>query len=184
MTLRPPVLSRLLRPLRRFARRQDGGAMVELVIVMPVMMIIFMAAFESGLYMTRQIMLERGVDQTVRALRLGRLAGATHDDLKEEICDRSPFLADCDETIRIELRPVSTVAWDLPTTPTTCFDRDEEINPSLTPNPGVENQLMLVRVCVIQNAIFPGANIGSGIVRDTQGGYALVSVAAFVNEPS
>ncbi|QYK43615.1 MAG: pilus assembly protein [Paracoccaceae bacterium] len=174
------------RMLARFKRREDGGAMVELVIVMPVMMLVFMAAFESGMYMTRQIMLERGVDLTIRDLRLGALdvsAANGHDVLKTAICDRTPFLRDCDSTIRIELRPVSTTTWNLPTDSTTCFDRDEELNPSLRPNPGVENQLMLVRVCVIQDAIFPGANIGSGIVRDTQGGYALVTVASFVNEP-
>ncbi|HMO08628.1 MAG TPA: pilus assembly protein [Paracoccaceae bacterium] len=183
MTTRPSVLARLRRSLRRFGRREDGGAMVELVIVMPVMMMIFMAAFESGLYMTRQIMLERAVDQTIRELRLGRLENLTHEMLKDEICDRAQFLLACDGTIRIELRPVSTTTWNLPADPTTCFDRDEVVNPSLTPNPGVENQLMLVRVCVIQDAVFPGANIASAIVRDTQGGYALVSVAAFVNEP-
>jgi hypothetical protein len=184
MTSRPSVLVRLRRSLRRFGRREDGGATVELVIALPVMMLIFLAAFESGLYMTRQIMLERAVDLTIRELRLGRLNDdLTHDRLKSEICDRAQFLRDCDSTIRIELRPVSTTTWDLPTTPTTCFDRDEEVNPSLTPNPGVENELMLVRVCVIQDALFPGADIARSIVRDTQGGYALVSVGAFVNEP-
>lgn len=183
MTARPSILARLRRSLRRFGRREDGGAMVELVIVMPVMMLIFMAAFESGLYMTRQIMLERAVDQTIRELRLGRIDNPTHETLKDEICERAPFLANCDFTIRIELRPVSTTTWNLPSQPTTCFDRDEAVNPSLAPNPGVENQLMLVRVCVIQDAVFPGANIAQSIVRDTQGGYALVSVGAFVNEP-
>ncbi|MFN4159352.1 MAG: TadE/TadG family type IV pilus assembly protein [Gemmobacter sp.] len=179
----PPILGRLRRALARFGRREDGGAMVELVIVMPVMMMVFMAAFESGMYMTRQIMLDRAVDLTVRELRLGRLNAPTHDTLKDEICNRAPFLRECDATIRIELRPVVTTNWNLPAGATTCFDRDEPINPSLLPNPGVENELMLVRVCVIQDAIFPGANIGAAIVRDTQGGYALVSVASFVNEP-
>lgn len=186
MIRRPALLGRLRRSLARFARREDGGSMVELVIVMPVMMLVFMAAFESGLYMTRQIMLERAVDLTIRDLRVGSLdvSGENgHDLLKTEICDRARFLEDCDSTIRIELRPVLTTSWNLPSGATTCFDRDEDLNPSLRPNPGVENQLMLVRVCVIQDAIFPGANIGASIVRDTQGGYALVSVAAFVNEP-
>lgn len=186
MTCRPTLLGRLRRSLARFRRREDGGSMVELVIVMPVMMMVFMAAFESGLYMTRQIMLERAVDLTIRELRLGALdvSGENgHDILKTEICNRAEFLQDCDSTIRIELRPVLTTAWDLPANPTTCFDRDEALNPSLRPRPGIENQLMLVRVCVIQDAVFPGANIADSIVRDTQGGYALVTVAAFVNEP-
>jgi hypothetical protein len=179
----PPALRRAL---ARFGQREEGTATLEMVLCMPVLLMIFMAAFESGLLMTRQIMLERGVDLTVRELRLGTLdvSGADgHEVLKNDICDNTPFLPDCDATIRIELRPVSTVAWNLPAEPTTCFDRDEDLNPSLRPNPGVENELMLIRVCVIQNAIFPGANLGAALAEDSEGGYRLVTVAGFVNEP-
>lgn len=186
MIPRPCVPGRLRRAIARFGRREDGASVIELVIMLPLTMTVFLAAFESGLYMTRQIMLERGLDLAVRELRLGRLdvSGDTgHDVLKAAICNATPLIHDCDATIRIELRPVTTTTWNLPTTPTTCFDRDRDMNPSLTPNPGAQNELMLVRVCVIQDAVFPGANIGQSIVRDTQGGYAIVAVAAFVNEP-
>lgn len=188
MIPRPPFAARLRRALARFARREDGGAMVELVIVMPVIMLIFTVAFESGMYMTRQIMLERAVDMTVRDLRLGRFAGVApanmHEALKVSMCDRAPFLQNCDETIRIELTPVSTQTWVLPAqTNQSCFDRDQEVNPSLLPRPGVANDLMLVRVCVIQDSIFPGSPFSQSIKSDDQGGYRLVSINGFVNEP-
>ncbi len=184
---RPLVLPRLRGRLARLIGREDGAAAVELVFVLPLVMLLFMLAFESGLYMVRHIMLERAVDQTVRDLRLGRLAGIApdemHNALKDRICDRAPVLRHCGDTIRIELQPVPTTTWALPAGPVTCFDRDEEVNPSLTPKPGVGNELMLVRVCVIQDAIFPGTAFSQAIKSDEQGGYRLVSINGFVNEP-
>jgi hypothetical protein len=49
---------------------------------------------------------------------------------------------------------------------------------------GQQNDVMLVRVCVVQDAMFPTSGIGLGLPKDAQGGYGLVSVTAFVTEPS
>jgi hypothetical protein len=44
---------------------------------------------------------------------------------------------------------------------------------------------MLVRVCVVQDAMFPGAGIGWQRERsDGQVGYRIITVSAFVNEPT
>ena len=179
-------LSRLRDALRSFRRREAGSGALELVIVLPVMMMVFMYSAESGLYMTRQIMLERAVDLTVRDLRLGRIPTPTHAELKDDICANSSIIPDCDTALRVELVRVSTTNWNLPNTAIECVDRDEPIELSLEFNPGVENELMLVRVCLIQDAIFPGTKFSEGIARegDSAGGYAIVSTSAFVNEPS
>lgn len=178
------ILCGLTAPLRRFFRREEGGGAIELVILLPVMMSIFMASSEAGLYMTRQIIIERAVDLTMRDLRLGTFPNPTHDAIKTAICDNAKSVPHCIEGIRVELRPVSTTTWNLPTTAPTCIDRDEAVQPANTFSPGAENELMLVRVCVIQDAMFPGAGIGAGVARDSQGGYGIITIAAFVNEPS
>ncbi len=49
---------------------------------------------------------------------------------------------------------------------------------------GQQNDVMLVRVCVIQDAIFPTSGIGLGLSVDSLGGYALISRSAFVVEPT
>ena len=51
------TLRRLGRFLRRFRRREDGNPTVEFVVVFPVFMILMVSAVESGLLMTRQMML-------------------------------------------------------------------------------------------------------------------------------
>lgn len=169
-----------------FRKGQAGGGAIELVIVLPVMMGIFIAATESGLYMTRQIMLERAVDMTVRDLRLGKIPNPNHAKLKTSICANVSIIPDCAESIRIDLVRVSTTTWAFPTTRVECVDRSQPIELSLEFNPGAENELMLVRVCLLQDAIFPGAEFAQGIAYegDAAGGYALISTSAFVNEPS
>jgi hypothetical protein len=183
MTLCRSVLSRLADGLRRFRQREDGSATFEVVLVLPILMTIFMTAFESGYLMTRQILLERATDQVVRDIRLGRMPTPTVNQIRDAICDRTLILIDCEDDLAINLQRVSKTAWDLPTGQIPCVDRIEEVDPSLVVNPNMPSDVMLVRVCIIQDAIFPGAGLGLGMVREGDDGYALVAVSAFVNEP-
>jgi hypothetical protein len=180
------IIQALRRRLARFARGETGTAAVELVITLPTVMFLFIASAESGLYMTRLIMLDRAVDMTMRDLRLGLLDNPTSLELKQEICSHTSILPDCVDALRLELVPVSTVTWNFPTGRVGCVDRDEEIQEATAFNPGVDNELMLVRACMIQDAMFPGAQIGEGLAYDGDeaGGYALISINAFVNEPT
>jgi TadE-like protein len=170
--------------LRRFRRNDGGTASVEFVFAFPVIMIIFMAAFESGLLMTRLIMLEQALDRTMRELRLGRLENPTALSIKDEICSRTVIFKDCTDNVTVELTKVNNVSWDMPRTRTQCVNREEEINPVLVFNQGAENEVMMVRVCAVQDAIFPTTGLGLDLPTDSQGGYGLISVSAFVNEPS
>ena len=181
----PPTFG-LAAAFRRFVRCEDGGGgVIEFAIMLPMFMFIFMAGAEGGIYTTRMILLDRAVDLTMRELGLGQLPNATHEMIKTEICDNVLSLPNCDANIRVELLPVSTTTWNLPTGDTACIDRDAAVQPALSFNPGGANELMLVRVCVVQDAMFPGAGIGR-MLEDADGqiGYRIISVSAFVNEPA
>jgi hypothetical protein len=180
---RPSLRPRLPAALRRLWRREDGGGAIELVLVLPLMMTVFLAAYESGFLMVRQIMLERAVDQVVREIRLGQVEDPTPEGMKADICDRTVILDNCAASISINLQTVSKDTWNLPAGEIPCVDRVEEIDPTLIANPNQPSEVMLVRVCVIQEALFPGAGLGLGLVREGDTGYALISVAAFNNEP-
>ncbi|MDN5788766.1 MAG: pilus assembly protein [Pseudorhodobacter sp.] len=169
--------------LTGFSRAEAGTASVEFVLLVPVLMLLFMASIESGVLMTRTVMLERGVDQVMRQLRLGQIPNPTVDLLETAICSRSVILKDCKANIHIELQPVSMSSWQFPSTATDCIDRDEPMQPATTFNPGASQQVMLVRVCVIQDAFFPGTGVGLRLARDSQGGYGIIAATAFVNEP-
>ena len=171
----PRVLKRL--------RREDGNATIEFVILFPLFMMLFFSAFEIGLVMVRQVMLDRATDISVRALRLGSWTNPTHDQMKRNICNLAGILPDCMNNIMIELRPVSTTTWTpLPSNPT-CVDKDAVISPPITFNGGLQNEMMLVRVCALMKPMFPTTGLGLRLPREGEDYYALVATTAFVNEP-
>ncbi len=174
--------------MRRLARgfcREDGTASLEFALSIPVLMAVFMASFESGLLMTRSIMLEQAVDRTMRELRLGHYPLANLALLKEEICNRTVIFRDCEELVTIDMTRVATGKFVKPSYDVDCVDRDnEDFSPVTALQIGQQNDIMLVRVCIIQEALLPGTGIGLGLSQDDNGGYRLVTVSAFVTEPS
>ncbi|MDB5664970.1 TadE/TadG family type IV pilus assembly protein [Cypionkella sp.] len=175
---------RLLKRLRHAFRLEDGTATLEFVLTVPLLITIFMASFESGFLMIRSIMLEQSVDITMRELRLGHYTLPDAALLKREICNRTIIFRDCEANITIEMTRISTTSWTLPTTAIACVDRSEEIQPVTSLQIGQQNDIMLVRVCVVQDAMFPMTGIGLGLPKDGHGGYGVVATTAFVTEPS
>jgi Flp pilus assembly protein TadG len=169
--------------LRRWLRRENGNSTIEFVIIFPIFMTIFISTFEAGMMMVRQVMLDRATDISVRALRLGSWATPTHEQLKRNICGLAAILPDCMNSVLVELRPVSTTTWTpLPANPT-CIDRDAIIQPVTTFDGGQQNEMMLVRVCVLVKPMFPTTGLGLRLPEEGEDYYSLVSTSAFVNEP-
>ena len=113
-------MTAFLRRLITAFRREDGTASTEFVLVIPVMLTIFMASFESGLIMVRSILLEQSVDMTMRELRLGHYPNPDADVLKRQICSLSIVFVDCEANIMLEMHRVSTTTFGMPTTSITC----------------------------------------------------------------
>lgn len=179
-------MTRLFNRMTRFWRQEDGVASIEFVMAVPVLMAVFSASFESGLFMTREIMLEHSLDMVMRELRLGHYPGpVTTDKLKSEICARTVVFTNCAANLMIELQQISTSTFVLPTKSAECRDLSKPISPSTTLQVGKENELMLVRACIIVDALFPTTGIGLSLTRTTNGGgVQVVAVSAFSNEPS
>lgn len=169
--------------LRRLARDDRGAVTIEFVLWFPLFFGLVLTSVESGMLMLRYVMLERGLDVTVRELRVGNLVAPTHDQLKARICEESLIIPDCAESLTAELRPVSTTTWAMPTQRVACVDRSEEVQPLVEVTPGSANELMLIRVCAKFAPIIPTSTLGLALHKDNFGNYALVSTSAFVNEP-
>lgn len=170
--------------LSAFRRREDGVAAMEFVLMVPVILTVFMSAFECGLLMTRSILLERAVDLTMRELRLGHYPDVTNVILKNEICRRTIIFNDCNRNISVQFDRISTATWSIPTPPPLCVNRNDEAEPVTTLDAGQQNELMLVRVCVSLEAMFPGMGLALDLPQDELGNYALATRTAFVVEPS
>ncbi|MGL4235707.1 TadE/TadG family type IV pilus assembly protein [Tabrizicola sp.] len=177
--------------LGQFLKDDSGTASIEFVFVFPIIFLIFTASFESSLFMSRYVMLERGVDMTVRKIRLGQLEDIKHQALKEEIC-KSGIMAGsidrCMKAMRIWMQPIDTASFAMVAPPKSCVDKATDVNtnePDPTEfNAGDENQIVLMRVCLKEEPMFPTTLVSVKMPTDAEDGtYALVVTSVFVNEP-
>lgn len=178
-----PLRNRMA-PLARLLRREEGGAAVGLVLMLPMFLYVFMAAFEIGLYMTRLTLLDRAIDITARDIRLGNLVDPSAEDIKEVICANASVLPNCAETLMLSLERVATTTWTMPATETVCVDRDADVDivDNLDPNPTERKVLMIMRGCILVKALFPSIGVAAALPVE-HGEYRLVAVSAFLNEP-
>ncbi|KPQ07059.1 MAG: TadE-like protein [Rhodobacteraceae bacterium HLUCCA12] len=169
--------------LRRFLRQQRGSATIEFAMFVPVFLLILFAGVETGVMTARQTMLERGMETAMRALRLGQLQPVTLDTLRESVCSDIILLPDCEQSLLIELRRLDPENVALPAGNAPCVNRSEETQPAITLTPGVEHDLVLVRVCAIIDPLFPSTGPSLGLPLDDSGGFRMTTASVYVNEP-
>jgi Flp pilus assembly protein TadG len=173
----------LRKRLTRFRREERGAVIVEFLVWFPLFFGLLTSSFELGFLLTRQALLERAVDVTMREVRVGIMERPSHEDLKERICAEPTLVKDCANALLLEMRPVDIERWDLPDAETACVDRESQMNPSVAFNPGRANELMLVRACAIFDPFLPLSSLAAAIKQDASGGIPIYTTSAFVNEP-
>ncbi len=174
----------LRRALQQAWLKEAGTATVEFVIAFPVIMMIFFMSFEAGWIMIRQTMLERALDLTVRNLRLGKYTNPTNDSLRTAICSYTSVIANCTSSLMIELTPVNTTTWAMPTLAAPCVDRTQKIQPVTTVQQGSGDEMMMIRVCAVVDLMFPLTGLGLDLPKDASGAFHMIATTAFVNEPT
>ena len=176
-------MKRLGHYLRRFRRSQTGAATVEFVLIFPAVMTIMFSGIELGMVTLKQAMLEHAMDVTVRDIRLGTGQTMTHDDIRDLLCARSAVISDCQNTLRLEMIRLDPRSWDGTLAAPDCINRAEQIAPVRSFVNGQENELMLMRACAKFDPIFPSSGLGKQLSDTADGGYALIAVSVFVQEP-
>jgi len=177
--------------LRAFAREEDGAATIGFVTAFPVFMVFFLMTYENGMITIRHVMLERGLDLTVRQVRIGALVDPSREELKRMICDNSLLIPDCMNQLQLEILVRDTHAWDSISRDVQCVDRGNPPPPDAddAPNALENNQLVFLRACARFDPIMPTTGIGRAIAKASEGdsasggSYALMSSASFVIEP-
>ncbi len=172
----------------RFGREENGNATIEFVFLFPLFMSIFLMGFESGFYMIRNVMLERGVDIAVRNIRLGNGKIPSYDAVREQICDSSLIFPNCDKSIHIWMEEIAIAPGAIAAVEggARCLNQFSE-DPQFDDTDydvGKANTMMVVQVCASVTPFFPTTGIGLGLKNDKLGGQmAIVASTAFVNEP-
>ncbi|MEX1233420.1 MAG: TadE family protein [Roseovarius sp.] len=173
----------LRRRLGRLARREDGNASVEFMVIVPVYLALLVMSLELSMITLRHTMLERGLDIAVRDIRLGTGTNPSHDAIKKRICDEVYVISDCENSIRLEMVPSSMRNLATLGGEVMCTDKEEEGSPVLTFVPGQQNQLMFLRACAKYDPLFPTWQLARGMQKDSSGQIAIVTMSAFVQEP-
>lgn len=175
---------RLAGALRDLTRREDGTATLDFVMMVPIFVALFVSSFELSIIMVRQMMLERGLDLAVRDLRLGIWTNVTTTTLKSRVCDGTAgLISNCESQLMLEMVPVSSATWQTPSPDATCVDRSTNVQPVVTFNPGSENQMVILRACVMIDPFFPGTGLALKLQNNIGDGFPIIATSGFVNEP-
>jgi len=168
----------------RFGRR-DGMVSAEFVIMFPVAMLVFLVAGETTVVNLRKTDLDSALEATIRELRLGQIANPTVAELRSRICTRlgSPDGCTSDLTLELNVRSTALTTMTTPSLTAMCVNRATDVDPVLTFDPGVANDLVLVRACYVVDVYFE-TSIGDLSVAEGVGDeHQLISTTAYVNEP-
>ncbi len=188
-------MNRLTTRIAGFVRREGGSATVEMVILFPIFMILFISSFELGMLMLRQAMLDRSLDMTVRELRLGLVdfapvegeteeqrLGRFHAEIRQRICQRSNILENCGSALKLEMEVVDPVGWTGMNADVDCINSEPR-----TLETGEVNALVVIRACHLFDPYVTGFALGPvlGDLLPKENGtaYRLVATASYVIEP-
>ncbi len=178
-------MKRLFHSLRRFARKDRGSmASIEFILLIPLMMTLLMTSIEMGILQYRQFFLDRGLDMTVRLVRLNTAANFTHEELKDQICAFSG-LPSCADRLKLEMTPVPIRNFVGFAEDADCTDAAQPVQPNRTFVHGAQHELMILRACYKFDPVFPGAGLGFEMAQDADDGgqVKMVALTAFVQEP-
>ena len=179
----PPRAGGLHALLRRFRRDEDGTSTIEFMFLFPVIFMLFGTTLEAGMYSMHQVMLERGLDMTVREVRLGIISDPTHDKLVTSTCRYAVILPDCKSQLRLEMIKQSPTAFTPMSRKVPCIDTVKDPT-DLDMVPGQNNDLMILRACVRLKPLMPLAAMGRALTDDGKSKfYSLSATTSFVLEP-
>ncbi|WP_339770131.1 TadE/TadG family type IV pilus assembly protein [uncultured Pseudosulfitobacter sp.] len=173
----------VMKGLRKFRKDEGGFMVVEFALAIPLIFTMFMTSVELGIYTTRQMFLDRGMDMTIRQVRLNTAKKYTHAQLKDKICTFSGFLPDCASQLRLEMKEVDVRGFTGFGGPADCVDTSQPVTPLRTFTNGGDHSVMLMRACYMFDPVFRLNGLGEGFTKDGAGHAKMVSVAAFVQEP-
>lgn len=183
----------LIALLRHYARDERATSTIEFLIMFPVILTLFVAVFETGVILSRQVLMERSLEEAARLLRLSReivdpVTGQSRapnaDDIKTAICDNTRAIPDCDNVLVVELTVIDRATYAMPANGVACVRRDDPGNVPVNPfDQGAGNQLVLMRSCAVVDRILPFSGFGLNLARDDTGGLHMVAASVYVNEP-
>lgn len=167
----------------RFRRSEEGSASIEFVLYFTIFFMVLSAGVEIAYINLRHAMLERAVDLATREIRLSTGEIPSYDSVRAQICEEAVVLDACEANLRLEMvqvdpRDTGSMPYD-----TDCQSASEEPRPVRNFTPGIDNDLMLLKVCLKYKPMMPTSEFSQALNMDENGYAQLIVTSAFVQEP-
>ena len=184
--LRLKALGCRLSPIR-FARDRRGVAAIEFALIGPLHIALLLSMMETGLIFTKVSLLDLGISEASKSIYIGAATNGvvTRDDIKRTVCKYVDNVqSDCFSNLIVELTEISDFD-DPPSSDVQCQEvgSDEDIEPTVTYNPGSTSSVVYLRVCLTTEVMFPGIGAGLHMHKTDTGKFEIVTATAFMNEP-
>lgn len=169
----------------RAAREERGGSTaVEFALVAPFFFGLIFSIFEIGWFYFINSQVDAATTEAARLIRTGQVqkANLTKEDFFEEVCNRLVVFNTCDNALTVEVqRFASFAALAADTSSVACADDDTATIDALAYQPGLDNEVIRLRVCVLYKTINPA--LGVNVADRANGKRRLYGSYLLRNEP-
>jgi len=166
---------------RRFSKSTRGTAAIEFSLVAVPFLTMVLALLETALVFYGQFTLDSGLYEAARLVRTGQAQenGFSAAAFRDEVCERTLSLIDCDDTIYVDVRAFENFdEIDVPPP----LNEDGEVDDSFAYDDGAEGDIIVARA-FYEMSIFTPTAWGIGLGNMASGNRLLSSTATFRNEP-
>ncbi|MFQ5563913.1 MAG: TadE/TadG family type IV pilus assembly protein, partial [Parvularculaceae bacterium] len=155
-------MRKLARKSYGFPRNKRGSSAVEFAIVAPVFLMLMFSTFEVGWFYFVNATLDSATANASRFVRTGQAQSGSMNkqDFFDLVCPSLDLFGDCMTHLTVEVAKFNTFA-DLAadTTPPVCRGDDPDAINNLAYEPGADNEIIRMRLCLIYNTLNPTIGI-------------------------
>jgi len=163
----------------------SGAAVAEFALVFPFFLALTLGVIETGWLFTKFTLIDRAVANASRFVYTGAAstdATVTQASIEEFICDQAVIILSCEDNIALELIVIGS--FDTPPPPDApCRERDVTVTPVTNFDPGIQEEVVFMRVCITTNILMPFLGLGLALPKTPSGNFQYTSSTAFQNEP-
>jgi hypothetical protein len=172
------------RRTRSLFRCRRGSTAVEFAILAPPFIMLMMSTFEVGWFYFTNSLVDAATINAGRMIRTGvaQEGGLDKEAFFDEICPKVNPIGDCGSRLTVEVQTFDTfaeLAADV-SEPLCRDDEPDEVN-ALAYEPGMDNQIVRIRLCFLYDTLNPA--IGVNLADTEDGRRRLISTHIFRNEP-
>ena len=170
---------------RKLWKNNEGATAVEYALIAPVFFALLFSVFELGTLSTKTVLLDLAAAKTSKNIYIGSVSSGslTKEDLEKSICDTISLIdTNCRGNLTVELTKITDFN-SVPATDAKCVDADVPIKPTVAFNPGVDDEIIYMRICLTTKVLMPGIGFGLSMLKTDTGKTQLVTSLAFKNEP-